>query len=890
MSLIVSDANNANYDGYFSTTNGFYRAEAYNFGGTHTAATAFTAARTISVTFANAGKCQGIIYILSALSTLVDTTSYKGVTAELQELVGATWTTRASVTLTGTQIFANKTVGTGGAVLARAFKFATPYTVDTTAGKWRFVMTPGTGTTDWATFTSNNTNDLYVSWCDNAVSYTSGDSLVALDEIKIDEDVTLGALFSTGNTTGPTSAWLCAGDSPIPLNSVKLSWDDSSSGLPAGAWTLTCKGMISVSGHSTFEIGTEANPIPVAQKAVLSFPELASGTYSGIKHFGIGITADYGCSTCLSWHGVNEMIEGALATEALVSETSLTLKEDVGFASGDVILIGGADLFVQTAKSVSTFYKEHTISAVSVDGKTLTIDAVAYKRVVNAPVVKLNNTSGIEYNAFDSNVNYGIQLNSCNDFQIEGVKFLKPAWYHSRTGLRTYSQATEQLQSYVKNCLFYENTASIRTVFTQAYNINDYPFTISGNKFVGCQCMSNSVKRFKAGPGTGPMPGKFIFQNNLAIYQSYYVCVADVDETVIKDNRVWNLYKTTAAGEGAFVLAGSSLDVQNNYFYGGAVAFCLKGVFYPTFKNNTFERFGNWASTISGASYYFQEGYNVGSSSGDSFLSAEASSYTHSVYKLCNANWCCISPTGTFKPVDYTAHRELWAPGTRIGVDSDASVANDCKNLTPLGNLISCGSGLTDTTAHTSGTGKFCIRLEPVVSTSQFAFPFLPSQRMVPTGNILGKTMMVGVWVKINSADYYSATYEKPRLYVKYDNGTTTYAEAALSTDWQYLSLSITPTTGYGQIEVWVTTKTDQTGASAYVYFDDFSILYPAGEALSLGGMDLLVEGLPVWPPISTSVSALDVWAASPSSFGANTIGAKVNAIKNDTGLIPALL
>ena len=175
---------------------GLYRAEAYNFGGTHTAATAFTAARTISVTFANAGNCQGIIYILSALSTLVDTTSYKGVTAELQELVGATWTTRASVTLTGTQIYANKTVGTGGAALARAFKFATPYAVDTTAGKWRFVMTPGTGTTNWDTFTSNNTNDLYVSWCDNKVSYTSGDSLVALDEIKIDEDVTLGAFLS----------------------------------------------------------------------------------------------------------------------------------------------------------------------------------------------------------------------------------------------------------------------------------------------------------------------------------------------------------------------------------------------------------------------------------------------------------------------------------------------------------------------------------------------------------------------------------------------------------------------------------------------------------------------------------------------------------------------
>jgi hypothetical protein len=64
------------------------------------------------------------------------------------------------------------------------------------------------------------------------------------------------------------------------------------------------------------------------------------------------------------------------------------------------------------------------------------------------------------------------------------------------------------------------------------------------------------------------------------------------------------------------------------------------------------------------------------------------------------------------------------------------------------------------------------------------------------------------------------------------------------------------------------------------VYFDDISVLFPAGTSLNLGGLDLWVDGLPVTPPISTSISALDVWAVDPASFGVGTVGAKLNTIE----------
>lgn len=37
--------------------------------------------------------------------------------------------------------------------------------------------------------------------------------------------------------------------------------------------------------------------------------------------------------------------------------------------------------------------------------------------------------------------------------------------------------------------------------------------------------------------------------------------------------------------------------------------------------------------------------------------------------------------------------------------------------------------------------------------------------------------------------------------------------------------------------------------------------------------MNLWADGLPVNPSISTTISAQDVWAADPSTFGTGTIG-----------------
>ena len=108
-----------------STASGFYRAESYNLSSYSTTYLVLSSTRTINVTFANAGNCKGLILHLTGAGT------NKNVTVELQENTGS-WTTRASKTLTVTDIASNS-LSLLCATYIKAFEFATPYAVDTTA-------------------------------------------------------------------------------------------------------------------------------------------------------------------------------------------------------------------------------------------------------------------------------------------------------------------------------------------------------------------------------------------------------------------------------------------------------------------------------------------------------------------------------------------------------------------------------------------------------------------------------------------------------------------------------------------------------------------------------------------------------------------------------------
>ena len=224
-----------------STASGFYRAESYNLSSYSTTYLVLSSTRTINVTFANAGNCKGLILHLTGAGT------NKNVTVELQENTGS-WTTRASKTLTVTDIASNS-LGLLCSTYIKAFEFATPYAVDTTASKWRFQITQGTGNAyNWSLRTSNGTAPSYVTWCDNAVSYATNDVIIAKEPITIDQDCTFKGLLSTGDSVNSICAIACASTTRDPTANGMIVWDDT----PSASYTMNIDGFLVL---SAYEIG-----------------------------------------------------------------------------------------------------------------------------------------------------------------------------------------------------------------------------------------------------------------------------------------------------------------------------------------------------------------------------------------------------------------------------------------------------------------------------------------------------------------------------------------------------------------------------------------------------------------------------------------------------------
>ena len=199
----------------------------------------------------------------------------------------------------------------------------------------------------------------------------------------------------------------------------------------------------------------------------------------------------------------------------------------------------------------------------------------------------------------------------------------------------------------------------------------------------------------------------------------------------------------------------------------------------------------------------------------------------------------------------------------------------------------STGAGLVDTLVRT--TGGLALRIAPENSTDG-SFNW---QSDIPTGNIQNKDMQVGVWVYINSANYWAGTYTMPTLSVNYDNGTiVTCVASQTAGSWQFLHIPFKPTTTYPTITVNLLVTTDATGTDSYIYVDDWSTLYPAGYIMNLGSLDTWAKGMPATPLISTLFSAQDIWTVGTTTMGTGSIGAFVLKLKNwinNIGLIKRL-
>lgn len=868
-------------------------------------------------------------------------------TSGSQSGVHSLWATKATCTKTPAQIAGTNMSGTYNynGLFITPFVFTTPYAVTGGLGStYRIYVRHGTGTGTWNLVTSDAANASYAVWCDNKVSYTSGDSFIIKDSLTIDQSATFNGLLGTGDTTYGYAGWICANVADqTAANVCLLKWQNP----PTSAYTLTLKGTVVMGSFSGFRVGGDytktftvniANPanfycvghglvanqmvsldttgalptgfvttrgvyyyvktvvdvdnftlsatvggaaiestgtqsgvhtvhygrIPAAQKATITWSARSVGTVEGGFSAGMTSTDAYnpGFQNLFLYGQIPLYEKTTLTADAAINQKVLACADSVNWANGDRVIIGRQDV---KGLGVTTV---HTVDSVAGANITLTTNLATNTRKSGGTVLRVSSsaTTGygvkFQHDTSISNSQFGLPAN----FTLSGVEFYDVYLYGPYgyiyidvfTALNTALTSQYLIEDCVmwganggtgmfrqilvppKGCLFNRVYAHLTGFVNLLGYFADGIFTSgtieikNGGSFNG-----NNTGTF--GKGTGSLDPVVsmhdcTFENSTGSTNPL-ICLTGKSSSFY-NNYIWGDGRTTAYGAVNVVGYFNSVNVGNNYYDNCACAMLFNS--YTT-KNviDTDSKFGTIAANTVDISY----------------LTGALIDYQ------------MVSPTGNLVFDD--TYLSFTLVGTNLRIRDFNDTTNDDRCYFTYGKIQRTGDGLADTTCHTVAAGKFAMRFSPNTTTTAFTYDII-----IPTGNINTKSMSIAVWVKISNAAYYAGTNQLPRMTVNYDNGTTTYVQATATTDWQQLLISFVPVTSYGQITITLSCQTDAATANGYVYWDDFSVLYPTGYTLDLGGLDLWANGLPVNPPIATMASSGSVWdELTVNHIGSGTFG-----------------
>lgn len=836
MSVIITKENTS-----FSASNNFYRVEAYQLGGWNSTSLNTSTERIIPVTFANAGNCMGIVLLLYYSSTTTPAPT-RGLTVKLQEDVAGTWTDRASKYLAPGEICGSSDMRGN---FYTPFEFETPYAVDTAASKWRFVTVRDTGSGDWSLRTCDATNPMYATWCDNVVSFTTNDIIIVKNTLSIDTDVELGAETTAGVTTIGISGIVCRNIDTSVDNVALLKWEDT----PATSHKFTLHGVLMMGTNSGFRVGTAATPIPVSAQAIFDMGSIGAGTtHPGFRGPSSSVTYDSGRSNIFMYGEYPTLAVATLASDTNTGTNTIVTEEETGWQAGDTIAIGKSDT---TGQGDLTVY---TIDSVSGTTITLTSNLGTYNRKAGAKIIRTNGYGVVWQEVGTSSAD---TLYNMSNLYLKGVLVLnKNIATAGTTQYYPSDDDGDRLGWTVEDC------ALIADRTGPYYFLSSHVIPIKGTTFT-------RVNSFRMIP----------FQNLYAYYRSDYKS----GRVTLQDSVVIGQYSGIVGSPGTY---NYQLTVENCYFQNGRTSssFVYLNGLKTIFKNNEIWGMGYTLGAlqigqliqpidISGNKYdrcvlaqnfmslptvdVIEENAQFGQQSANTtdiaFSAGALIDYTY------------ISPVG-ITTVDESQLPETVA-GSHVRIVSFDTSPGDDRGILTYGKFQKTGTGLTDTTCRTNP--GYALRFESTGSANSLSWG-----QDIPTGNIQNKTMVVTCFVKINTTGFYAVDHTNPTLRVVYDGGEESSAIATDGTDWQRLTVTITPTTTSGKITVYIEGATDATGSDAYFYLDDMSILYPAGVQLNLGGLDEWDNAMPVTPVIATNITAADVWAVDKSIFtSSNTMG-----------------
>lgn len=839
MAVIVTNGNTN-----LSTTNGFYRAEASNLSPFSTTFLSLSSARTIAVTFANAGNCQGVILGLKAVSAGIS--AFKNVFVELQELVAAVWTTRASVTVNGDSgILQSYTGITSVATNLYYVPFTGgtfPYAVDTTAGKWRFQISDTSTGGEWSLATSDATNPFYVTWCDTAVTFASNDVPICKDQLTIDATATFKGVLGTGDATNSVCCVVCRNSSdPTDANIANLLWANP----PAASYTLTIDGWCLVSARGGVRFGTSAARIPTAQKAILSVIAATSGTATN-SGFNANVSSlTYGQAKFFFYGEIPAVEDALLASDAATGQANFTTTVATDWANGDLVYVGGENV---AGAGEGTIY---TVSSRSGATVTLTSNLLTNTRKAQGRVIKLTGY-GVELLGSGAVIQH--QLGSPSSLVVSGVRvkgcvFLTSTQPAARDPVALLSQHVYEHSSG-------EGTSSVANGGVQMATY--YPNGAKVDHVNRCKGQLGAP----GGSSSGNVWGPVTFTNNIVLSQTFYTSGGTsfqfFDKQTITDNAWENTSSScvTVNGFGAF-------SFRRNWFFGSSAQGVTLGTIFDVsdWGDNIYNKItGNSAiffssSRVINLTMKGEVFGNVQVNTVD-FANCTGVSYLRNLIldsPVSSSLIATVTPNG--------AQPAGLLEGSWYAITNFNQVANDDRMYQAGGLMQRTGYGLTDTTVWTGSTfgaavaGQFGLRLAPVnlvvVSSALSAMYSLIYQCDDGTmiGNCQNRAVTVSVRVKINNAAFYAGTHTKPTLRVSYDYSTVVTTVAAGSTADQQLTVTFTPATTIPYITIQVLCATDATGTNAYVYLGEIVVSNFTGMSKP---MDIWA-GQPLWmsaPPM----------------------------------------
>jgi len=660
----------------------------------------------------------------------------------------------------------------------------TGYTVTAVASTWRYAVYQTGGTTgNHQLRTSNSTDAFYVEISDIAQTAADNDALVLCAQTTIDQNMTLKGVLGTGDAAQANALIICKSAAQITTSSLN---ENLICLTPLTSYTLAVDGVLQLGFHSGIRYGTEATPIPYAQKCKLSFPNRTVGTLSGIYNgtsayaggAGMSIFA-YGEIPTVETFTINA--DAAVGANTIYSDTDVTAGT-LPVEVGDILTIGKQDTF---GPGVNT---KHTVSAVSWDGEKSTIQVTpnlaTAKRMAGAYVVRYKYGMTIEGNTTNRP---GLYFRGQTNLKIKGCLIDETFFSFGNGGGAVSTDGVSQY--YFGHNSVYSSAGSSQALGNPNISFNGFLIEYVYSCFLAPYA---GIPAYTAG-----VSGQLIVQNCVGINMSYSL-MATCNNAIIRNNVFQNgFYILQASGTNATIkdndFWGSSSLTSTSYSY----AINIYTSKLKEFSGNRFNKCGA-ALGVQGSAFKVIAQDNI-------FGDEVANARDFVFFPDATGDILLDSPTGLFTPTTDFYTIPNTDPDFILKVKHYNNDTTDYRTYTPRGEYIS-----TKTTPN------------KLKATSTQSTQTHDTNFRINTGSVVGNSFYLSIDTQIQSIVYYANVHTLPTLELTYDGTTVAADSASATTDSQKLEHFISPTQNYKELLVRLMQKTDATGTDADIIWSNF--------------------------------------------------------------------